>query len=77
MKFIKLPVKIAPLKEIKSAEITNTDVEWGNGSAIINIDMIQTISEEPDGNCGITFESGDDIKIFLSIDEMATLLGSK
>lgn len=75
--FIKLPVRIAPLKEIEAAEITNADIEWKDGYAIVNIDEIQEISEEPDGNSGITYKSGDTSKIFLSIDEIATLLESK
>ena len=48
MKFLKLPVKIAPITEIEQSEITNAEIDWEEGYAVVNVDEIESICQEPD-----------------------------
>ena len=71
MKLVKLPIKIALTEQIENAENLGTDVDWADGSALVNVDQIQEIVEGTDGvSCSIFYISGDSTRIILSLDEI-------
>lgn len=75
-KFIKIPTQIAKTSEIQEAEITDNEVDWKDGFAVINVDALQMVTEDTEG-CNLYFLSGDTLFCTLSLDELATLLDSK
>jgi hypothetical protein len=77
MKFLKLPAKIALAQDIEAGEEMNIPIEWQDGFILVNVDEIQEVVEGFDGDCSVFYKSGDSSKISLSIDDMASILGSK
>ena len=71
MRLVKLPTKIALAEDIQKSEELGTDIDWADGSVLVNIDEIQEIVEGTSGkDCSIFYISGDSTKISLTIDEI-------
>ena len=75
MKLVKLPTKIALAEEIEKSEELGIDIDWVDGSVLVNIDEIQEVVEGTSGeDCSIFYKSGDSTKISLTIDQILDYL---